>query len=71
MKQEFQMRMIGELKFFLVIQIQQKHNGVLIRQSKYTNEFLKKFNMNECKPMITPMHRTCSLDKDDSRNKVD
>nr|XP_027186841.1 uncharacterized protein LOC113784778 [Cicer arietinum] len=68
---EFQMSMIGELVFFLGIQIHQSQNGVYIHQTKYTKELLKKFKLDECKPMSTPMHPSYSLDKYESGKKAD
>jgi hypothetical protein len=65
------MSMMGELKFFLGIQINQGEDGTYIHQSKYTKELLKKFNLEECKIMTTLMHPTSSLSKDEIGSKVD
>ncbi|GAU16279.1 hypothetical protein TSUD_299110 [Trifolium subterraneum] len=71
MHDEFEMSMMGELKFFLGIQINQRNEGTFIHQTKYIKELLKKFNLEDCKPMSTPMHPTSSLTKDESEGKVD
>ncbi|WJX72495.1 hypothetical protein P8452_56374 [Trifolium repens] len=71
MQDEFEMSMMGELKFFLGIQINQGEDGTYIHQSKYTKELLKKFNLEECKIMTTPMHPTSSLRNDEIGSKVD
>jgi len=71
MQEEFEMSMIGELKFFLGIQINQCKDGVYVHQSKYTKELLKKFRLEDCKEMNTPMHPTCTLSKEDQGSKVD
>ncbi|KAK2395594.1 putative mitochondrial protein [Trifolium repens] len=71
MQDEFEMNMMGELKFFLGIQINQTKKGTFIHQSKYIKDLLKKFNLEDCKPMNTPMHPTSSLGKEDSESKVD
>jgi len=71
MQDEFEMSMMGELKFFHGIQINQCKDGVYVHQSKYTKELLKKFNLENCKEMNTPMHPTCTLSKEDTRSKVD
>lgn len=71
MQAEFEMSMMGELKFFLGIQINQNSEGPYIHQSKYTKELLKKFEMTECKIAKTPMHLTCTLGKDEESKKVD
>jgi hypothetical protein len=71
MKDEFEMSMMGELKFFLGIQINQCKDGVYVHQTKYTNELLNKFKREDCKVMNTPMHPTCTLSKEDEGAKVD
>jgi len=65
------MSMIGELKFFLGIQIDQCKDGVYVHQSKYTKELVKKFNLDDYKMMTTPMHPTCTLSKKGTLTKVD
>jgi len=71
MQNEFEMSMMGELKFFLGIQINQCKDGVYVHQTKYTKELLKKFKLEDCKVMNTPMHPTCILSKEDTGTKVD
>jgi len=68
---EFEMSMMGELKFFLGIQINQSKDGVYVHQTKYTKEILKKFKLEDYKVMNTPMHPTCTLTKEDTGSKVD
>ena len=63
MQDEFEMSMMGELKFSLEIQINQCKDGMYVDQSKYTKELLKKFKLEECKEMNTPMHPTCTVSK--------
>ena len=65
------MSMRGVLKFFLGIQINQCKDGVYVHQSKYTNELLKKFKLEVCKEMNTPMHPTYTLNKEDTGSKID
>jgi hypothetical protein len=67
----FEMSMMGELKFFLVIQINQCKDEVYIHQSKYTRELLKKFKLEDCKLMATLMHPNCNMSKEELRSKVD
>ena len=43
------MSMMGELKFFLGLQIRQQHNGIFISQEKYLKDVLRKFGMQDCK----------------------
>ena len=56
MQAEFEMSLMGELKFFLGIQINQTPEGTYIHQSKYVRELLKKFDLSECKSSKIPMH---------------
>jgi hypothetical protein len=62
MEKEFQMSMMGELTFFLGIQVKQMKQGTFIHQAKYTKDLMKKFNMAELKPMLTPMSMVMALD---------
>jgi hypothetical protein len=60
------MSMVGELTFFLGIQVKQMKQGTFVHQAKYTKVLIKKFNMDELKPMSTPMSTTTSLDLDEN-----
>ena len=55
MHDEFEMSMMGKLNFFLGLQIKQMEDGIFFNQSKYIKEMLKKFSLEESKPMKTPM----------------
>ena len=55
MSSEFEMSMIGELSFFLGLQVTQSHEGTRIHQQKYIKEMLKKFGMENSKPLSTPI----------------
>jgi len=70
MQGEFEMSMMGELTFFLGLQIKQMENGTFISQSKYCKEVLKKFGMDIAKEASTPMGTSCYLDKDESGIEV-
>ena len=52
---------MGELKFFLELQINQIDEGIYIHQTKYVKELLKKFKMDDAIQMKTPMHPTSLL----------
>ena len=65
------MSMMGELNFFLGLQIKQLKEGIFINQSKYTKEILRKFGLEDVKSYSTPMKSTCKLDKDEKGKKVD
>ena len=49
MASEFEMSMIEELSYFLVLQIKQIKNGVFVSQGKYIKDMLKKFRMDDAK----------------------
>ncbi|GKF14557.1 retrovirus-related pol polyprotein from transposon TNT 1-94, partial [Tanacetum coccineum] len=63
MKNNFEMSMMGELKFFLGLQVHQSPCGIFISQSQYAIEFLKKHGLDEYVSMSTPM-ATERLDAD-------
>jgi hypothetical protein len=63
--------MMGELKFFLVFQIKQLEDGTFLIQTKYTHDILKKFGMDNTKPIKTPMGTNGHLDLDMGGNLVD
>jgi hypothetical protein len=67
MESEFQMSIMGELTFFLGIQVKQMRQGIFMHQAKCTKDLMKKFNMAELKPVSTPMSSAVSfgLDEDD------
>ncbi|GJR50805.1 retrovirus-related pol polyprotein from transposon TNT 1-94 [Tanacetum coccineum] len=65
MHDEFEMSMMGELNFFLGLQIKQMEDGIFFNQSKYIKEMLKKFSLEESKPMKTPMSSDTKLTKDE------
>ncbi|GJU62354.1 retrovirus-related pol polyprotein from transposon TNT 1-94 [Tanacetum coccineum] len=67
---KFEMSMMGELKFFLGIQIHQSPRGIFINQAKYAQEILIKHGMTSCDSIGTPM-ATKHLDADLSGTPVD
>ncbi|GJW12548.1 retrovirus-related pol polyprotein from transposon TNT 1-94 [Tanacetum coccineum] len=71
MHDELEMSMMGELNFFLGLQIKQMEDGIFFNQSKYIKEMLKKFGLEESKPMKTPMTSDNKLTKDEECESVD
>jgi hypothetical protein len=71
MASEFKMSMIGELSYFLGLQIKQSKNGTFVSQGKYIKDMLKKFDMEDAKGISTPMGINGNLDSDTSGNMVD
>jgi hypothetical protein len=71
MSKEFEMSMMGELRFFLKLHIKQAKVGTFVHQAKYTKDILKKFKMDDSKPLSTPMSTTTALDEDEDGDPVD
>ncbi|GJY62910.1 putative ribonuclease H-like domain-containing protein [Tanacetum coccineum] len=71
MKEKFQMSSMGELTFFLGLQVQQKEDGIFISQDKYVAEILKKFNYTDVKSASTPVDLEKPLVKDGDADDVD
>ncbi|KAJ9547414.1 hypothetical protein OSB04_019957 [Centaurea solstitialis] len=71
MKNEYKMSLMGELTYFLGLQIKQSEKGIFINQGKYVLDMLKKFDLTSCTPMKTPMAPPLSLDKDSKGKPVD
>ncbi|GKB89402.1 retrovirus-related pol polyprotein from transposon TNT 1-94, partial [Tanacetum coccineum] len=64
MSLKFQMSMMGQMSFFLGLQVSQNPRGIFINQSKFALEILKKFGMDSCDPVDTPMVDRLKLDED-------
>jgi hypothetical protein len=71
MANEFEMSMIGELSYFLELQMKQMKNDTFISQGKYIKDMIKKFGLQDAKPMSTPMGTNDQLSVDASGNMVD
>ncbi|GJW89056.1 putative ribonuclease H-like domain-containing protein [Tanacetum coccineum] len=67
----YKMSSMGELTFFLGLQVQQKKDGIFISQDKYVEEILKKFRFTEVKTASTPMETQKPLLKDEDGEEVD
>ncbi|GJR11507.1 putative ribonuclease H-like domain-containing protein [Tanacetum coccineum] len=71
MQSRFQMSSMGELTFFLGLQVKQNKGGIFISQDKYVAEILKKFDLVNVKAAITPMETKLPLTKDEEAFDVD
>ncbi|GKA75994.1 ribonuclease H-like domain-containing protein [Tanacetum coccineum] len=71
MHKKFQMSSMGELTFFLGLQVMQKEDGVYISQDKYVDEILKKFGFLTVRIASTPMETSKPLLKDAEAEDVD
>ncbi|XP_031111754.1 uncharacterized protein LOC116015718 [Ipomoea triloba] len=65
------MSMIGELTFFLGLQVKQLENGMFISQTKYALNLVKRFSLENSKEARTPLSTTIKLAKDTSSKQVD
>nr|GEW89700.1 uncharacterized mitochondrial protein AtMg00810-like [Tanacetum cinerariifolium] len=63
MSSKFQMSMMGQMSFFLGLQVSQSLGGIFINQSKFALEILKKFGMDSCDSIDTPMVDRLKLDE--------
>jgi Reverse transcriptase (RNA-dependent DNA polymerase) len=68
LKNEFEMKDLGVIKFCLGLQIEHFHNGIFVHQSNYIQKLLKRFNMDKVHPLSTPMVvRSLNVKKDTYR----
>jgi len=65
MMKMFEMTDLGEMSYFLGMEVRQTQNEVFIYQKKYLKEILRRFNMEECKSVSTPMGHKEKLQKND------
>jgi hypothetical protein len=70
MTNEFEISMIGELRYSLGLQIKQLKNGTFVSQGKYIKDMIKKVRMNDTKAISTPMGTNVNLDSDTSGNMM-
>ncbi|GKA20307.1 retrovirus-related pol polyprotein from transposon TNT 1-94 [Tanacetum coccineum] len=68
---KFKMSMMGQMSFFLGLQISQSPRGIFINQSKYVSEIVKKYGFNTTDFVDTPMIETKKLDEDLQGKPVD
>ena len=62
--------MMGELTFFLDLQVKQCNDGIFINQAKYIKDMLKKFGIQEMREIGTLMSPITKLDKDEKEKDV-
>ena len=71
MQGEFEMSMVGELSYFLGLHIRQMDEGIFINQKKYMKDLLKKYDLEGCKKISTPMSTSTKLDANEASKTVD
>jgi hypothetical protein len=55
LKKDFSLKDLGELHYFLVIEVNKVQDGLILTQEKYASDLLKKAGMSGCKPVSTPL----------------
>ena len=65
------MSLMGELNYFIRLQIKQTKDGTFISQTKYIKEIIKKFGIEFSKELSTPISPTYKLDKDEEGTSID
>nr|GEY20738.1 uncharacterized mitochondrial protein AtMg00810-like [Tanacetum cinerariifolium] len=71
MHEKFQMSVMGELNFFLGLQVLQKKDGIFLSQDKYVGDILKKFGYSDVRLANTPMDKEIPWGKDRTSKDVD
>ncbi|KAL8135853.1 hypothetical protein AgCh_010456 [Apium graveolens] len=70
MTNEFEMTDIGQMSYFLGVEVKQNKDGIFMSQKKYAEQILKKFRMEECKQISTPAESSIKLSVDSTRESV-
>ena len=55
LNKDFALKDLGELHYFLGIEVNKIQNGILLTQEKYVNDVLQRVGMKDCKPVSTPL----------------
>ncbi|KAJ0820166.1 putative RNA-directed DNA polymerase [Helianthus annuus] len=71
MKQKFEMSSMGEMKFFLGLQVEQLSEGIFIHQTKYVHDILEKFGMSSSTPAATPLATNHGIHPDLTGDRAD
>ena len=71
MNKIFEMSMVGELTYFLGLQVKQTYSGIYINQAKYARNLVKRFGLDKAAHARTPMAANAKLTNDPSGESVD
>ena len=71
MKRDFEMSMVGELNYFLRLQVKQRKDGIFISQEKYAKNLIKRFGLDSKNHTSTPMSSSTKLSLDATGVDVD
>lgn len=66
MKSEFEMIDLGTLNYFLGLEFAYDSKGVVLQQKKYVQEVLKRFHMENCNEVVTPIETNVKLSQDEA-----
>jgi hypothetical protein len=70
MQKNFAMTDLGKMKYFLGVEVTQSDNGIFIHQAKYAAEILKRFGMENCNKVCSPIVPGCKLVRDENGKTV-
>jgi Reverse transcriptase (RNA-dependent DNA polymerase) len=71
MTKEFEMTDLGLMSYFLELEVRQENSEIFVSQEAYAKEILKKFKMDECNPVNTPVESGTKLSRYDEGKAVD
>ncbi|KAJ0468434.1 putative RNA-directed DNA polymerase [Helianthus annuus] len=71
MIKEFEMTDIGVLNYFLGLEVNQQSKGTFLSQQKYARDLLRRFGMQQCKPVSTPMNANDKFQREDEGAAAD
>lgn len=71
MKTKFEMTDLGLMKYLMGIEVEQFAHGIFVCQQKYATNILKRFRMDKCKPVETPIALGTKLSKQDEGSTID
>ena len=71
MQSKYEMSIMGELTYFLSLQVKQVNDGIFINQTKYIYDLLKKFDLSDCSSAKTPMATASKLELNTKESKID
>ena len=65
------MKKLGELKYFLELEVERTKEGLFLGQQKYAKNLLQRYGMLDCKPISTTMDPNVRLQEDKGRDMED
>ncbi|KAI3808072.1 hypothetical protein L1987_24014 [Smallanthus sonchifolius] len=71
MQDKFEMSSMGEMKFFLGLQVDQSETGIFLHQTNYVGDILSRFSMTDAKPAGTPLAINHGISPDDKGEYID